>query len=385
VEFNWTNSDFALIVIAFRLAYAVGQTLAGCMLDWQGTRRGLTLSVLWYSAAAMITSLAGGLRSFAMFRFLLGLGEAANWPGATKAVAEWFPKTERGWAVALFDSGSAVGGAIAPVLVVFLHRTFGDWRPAFFFTGMLGLLWIVLWRKLYHPPETHPNLGKRERAMILAAREEEARTESHAMGESAAHPGWGALLRRRETWGIILGRSLTDPVWFFVTDWFAIYLVSRGFTVEGALLGFWIPFLAADLGNFFGGGVSSWLVARGWKVLAARRFIFITCGLGMALLAGAVYVNTLPLMVAFFAISTFAYAAWSTMGLSLASDLYPAGMVASVSGMGGTGAGVGTIISTYLIGWAADHYSFAPILVAGSLIPLVATVLVCWLTRARRA
>jgi ACS family hexuronate transporter-like MFS transporter len=250
---------------------------------------------------------------------------------------------------------------------------------------MLGLLWIVLWRKLYHPPETHPNLGERERAMILAAREEEARTESHAMGESAAHPGWGALLRRRETWGIILGRSLTDPVWFFVTDWFAIYLVSRGFTVEGALLGFWIPFLAADLGNFFGGGVSSWLVAIGWKVLAARRFIFITCGLGMALLAGAVYVNTLPLMVAFFAISTFAYAAWSTMGLSLASDLYPAGMVASVSGMGGTGAGVGTIISTYLIGWAADHYSFAPILVAGSLIPLVATVLVCWLTRARRA
>ena len=124
-EYNWKNEDFALVVIAFRLAYAGGQTAAGRFLDVVGTRLGLTLTVTWYSIAAMLTSLASGLRSFCGFRFLLGLGESANWPGATKAVAEWFPKRERGWAVALFDSGSSIGGAIAPLLVVWLYHTFG--------------------------------------------------------------------------------------------------------------------------------------------------------------------------------------------------------------------------------------------------------------------
>ena len=379
-EFRWTNSDFALIVISFRVAYAFMQTVAGRLLDRLGTRRGLLLAVSWYSVAAMLTSLAGGLRSFAFFRFLLGCGEAANWPGATKAVAEWFPKTERGWAVALFDSGSAVGGALAPVLVVGLHRWFGDWRPAFLVPGLLGFLWVLLWRRLYHPPEQHPNITPEERRMILAAKEEEGKSEAHAFTGEERQISWLRLLRMRSTWGIILGRSLTDPVWFFVTDWFAIYLVSKGFTVEGTLLSFWIPFLAADLGNFFGGGLSSWLVGRGWRVMAARKLVLITCGFGMTLLVGAVFTTRLPLLVTFFSVSTFAYAAWSTMALALPSDLFPSRVVASVSGMSGTGAGIGTIISTYLIGWAADQYSFEPVLVAASLVPLLATVLVCRLT-----
>lgn len=373
-EFQWTNSDFAMIVISFRAAYAIGQTLAGRALDRLGTRLGLTLGVLWYSLAAMMTSLAGGLRSFAFFRFLLGLGEAGNWPGATKAVAEWFPKQERGLAVALFDSGSAVGAAVAPALVVWLYAHFGSWRPVFVMTGMLGLAWIVLWWWLYRKPEDHPRISAREKAMILAAREEESASEAPATG-------WLELLRMRQTWGIILGKSLTDPVWFFVTDWFAIYLVSKGFAVKDTLVGFWIPFVAADAGNFAGGWFSGWLVGRGWSAVRARKLVIAVCGVGMSLLAAAVVSSSLWMLVAVFAISTFCYAAWSTMGLALPTDLYRSGSVASVSGMSGTGAGFGTILSTYLIGWSADRYSFGPVLIGASLIPLAATGLVLMLVR----
>jgi ACS family hexuronate transporter-like MFS transporter len=192
------------------------------------------------------------------------------------------------------------------------------------------------------------------------------------------------LLSLKQTWGIILGRSLTDPVWFFITDWFAIYLVSKGFNLQSALVGFWVPFLAADLGNFFGGGFSSLLIRRGWPVLKARKFVILICGLGMTLLIPTVFVSKFALIIALFAISTFAYAAWSTMALSLPSDLYPSGTVASVSGMSGTGAGLGTVVSTFLIGRITDKYSFRPILIGASLVPLVATASVFLLVRDRR-
>ena len=195
---------------------------------------------------------------------------------------------------------------------------------------------------------------------------------------------WRQLLGLKETWGIVLGRTLTDPVWFFITDWFAIYLVSKGFKLENTLMGFWIPFIAADLGNFFGGGFSSYLIKRGWPVLKARKFLILICGLGMALLIPTVSVSSFRVLVALFAISTFCYAAWSTMALSLPSDLYPSGSVATVSGLSGTGAGLGTIVSTFLIGRISDRYSFGPILVGASLVPLAATALVFLLVRKRK-
>lgn len=384
-EFAWNNADWALIVIAFRVAYALMQTVAGRLLDWFGTRRGLLLTVSWYSIAAAITSLAVGLKSFMFFRFLLGTGEAANWPGATKTVSEWFPKSERGWAVALFDSGSSVGGAVAPFLVFWVYTISGSWRPAFLVTAALGLIWALVWKAFYHPPETHPNLGSKERGMILESREQERKVEAHAIAsEGHGRASLVQLLSLKETWGIVLGKSLTDPVWFFITDWFAIYLVSKGFKIENTLMGFWVPFIAADLGNFFGGGFSSHLIKRGWPVLKARKFIIAICGLGMTLLIPTVSVSSFPVIVALFAISTFSYAAWSTMALALPSDLYPSGSVASVSGLSGTGAGVGTIASTFLIGWISDRYSFGPILVGASLVPLVATALVFLLIRSRR-
>jgi ACS family hexuronate transporter-like MFS transporter len=141
-EYDWTNTDYANLIIAFRLAYSVGQTLCGKLLDRIGTRRGLTLSVLCYSVVSMLTALATGWKSFAGFRFLLGLGESANWPAATKAVAEWFPKRERGLATALFDSGSSVGGALAPFVIIPIYLQWG-WRPAFVIPGLLGFLWLI--------------------------------------------------------------------------------------------------------------------------------------------------------------------------------------------------------------------------------------------------
>jgi ACS family hexuronate transporter-like MFS transporter len=361
-DFAWSNSDFALIVIAFRAAYTIFQLLSGRLVDRLGTRRGLSLAVAWYSVVAMATSAAAGLKSFVFFRFLLGAGEAANWPGATKAVSEWFPESERGLAVGIFDSGSAVGGAIAPVMVVWLYQTFGSWRPAFIITGLLGFMWLVAWRRLYHPPAT------------AASKEvKEGQTET-----------WTGLLRRRETWGIVLGKALTDPVWFFITDWFAIYLVSKGFRLENTLLGFWVPFLAADLGNFAGGGLSSYLIRRGWPVLRARKAVVLLGGIGMTLLLPAIAVSNFPVLITLFAISTFSYAAWSTMGLTFPADIYPNRTVATVSGMSGAAAGIGTITSTLIIGKVTDRYSFEPVLIGASMLPVIATVLVFVLIRPAR-
>jgi ACS family hexuronate transporter-like MFS transporter len=359
-DYHWSNADFALLVIAFRVAYAVGQTVSGRWLDRVGTRTGLTIAVAFYSTAAMLTSLASGLRSFAACRFLLGLGESANWPGATKAVAEWFPKRESGWAVALFDSGSSIGAALAPFIVLGVYRVSGSWRPAFLVTGILGFLWIPLFRKFYR------------REGVQAVQRQQLTADPYR-----------ALLRLPATWGIIFGKGLTDPVWFFITDWFAIFLVSRGFRLEDSLLAFWVPFLAADLGNFAGGGLSSALIGRGWRVLAARKFVIVAGAIGMLFLIPAVYTTSLYALTACFAVATFAYAALSTMILNLPADIYPERSVASVAGMGGTAAGIGTIGATYLTGYIADRFSFEPLLIGASLVPLVAMTLLLVLVRDR--
>jgi ACS family hexuronate transporter-like MFS transporter len=379
-DFHWSNSDFALVVISFRLAYALGQTVSGRLIDRVGVRRGLTVAVTGYSVVAMLTPLATGLRSFCGFRFLLGAGEAANWPAATKAVGQWFPRRERGWAVALFDSGSSFGAAIAVVLVPWLYRAFGGWRPAFIGVGALGFLWVFAWRRLYHAPEDHPALSAAERQMILDDRENE-RLSAPGTEVTGGSIGGLRLLGFRQTWGAIFARGLTDPVWYMITDWFAIYLVTKGFRLEDTVAGFWLPFLGADLGNFFGGGVSSALIRRGWPVGRARRAVFVGSAAGVLALIPAAYVSALAPLVACFALATFSYAAMSTMALSLPADLFENRAVASVAGMAGTAAGLGTIGSTYAIGIVADRFSFTPILVVASVVPLLAALVVAVLVR----
>lgn len=375
-EFSWNNQTFALLIISFRAAYALGQTASGRFLDTVGIRRGLSLTVAFYSVSAMLAAAATGLRSLCGFRFLLGAGESANWPGATKTVAEWFPRSESGWAVALFDSGSAIGAAVAPFLVYWVYRVTGNWRPAFIVTGALGLLWIPLFRAIYRRPEEHPRLLEEERRLILAGRA--------AGAEEGPRLPYATLLGMPRTWGVILSKTLTDPVWFFVTDWLAILLVSKGYSPQDNLLAFWIPFLAADAGNFVGGGFSSWLITRGWPVVPSRKVVCAAGAIGMSMLALPVFVNGFAVLVGSLAVASLSYAAFSTIILTFPADLYPAGSVASVSGMSGTGAGFGTIAATYLTGVVSDRYSFGPVLAAASVIPVIAAILILLLIKTEK-
>jgi ACS family hexuronate transporter-like MFS transporter len=384
-DYGWTNTDYAYLIISFRVAYSIGQTLCGRLVDRLGTRRGLTLSVIWYSAASVLTSLATGFYSFAAFRFLLGIGESANWPGATKAVSEWFPKRERGLATALFDSGSSIGGAVAPFIVLAIYFRWG-WRPAFVVPGLLGLLWLAAWRRFYHTPETHPLIGDEEREMIRRDK-----LEDEPEPGTRPRASWSTLLRLPQTWGTIAARSLTDPVWFFVTDWFPVYLVAKGIKLEEGLFAFWIPFVAADVGNFFGGWVSGHLIKRGWALGAARKAVVVFGGLGVTALIPTVLTTNLFAIASLFGFATFSYACFTTIANVLPSDLFHSESVASVSGLSGTGAGLGTIAAFLLVGYVSDArqatgtHAFDPIIVVAGLIPLAGMALVLLLVRNTRA
>src|SRR6201987_5209153 len=196
IQYKWTNADYANLVIAFRIAYSVGQGLCGRMLDRLGTRRGLSLTVAWYSIISTITSLATGLRSFAAFRFLLGAAESGNWPAGTKVVSEWFPKRERALATAFFDSGSSIGGGIAPFLTLPIYFRWG-WRPAFMIPGALGFLWLFIWRGLYRLSESLVRITPSERQMILADRSDGDERPPKSLT-------WREVLRLRQTWGTII-------------------------------------------------------------------------------------------------------------------------------------------------------------------------------------
>jgi MFS transporter, ACS family, hexuronate transporter len=382
-DYHWTHTDYANLLISFRIAYAVGQTACGRFIDRVGTRRGLSISVLWYSLVSIATSLATGFRSFAGFRFLLGAGESANWPGATKAVSEWFPRHERALASALFDSGSSIGGAIAPFLILPIYFRWG-WRPAFVTPGLLGFLWLFVWRRMYYLPREHPRVTDAERSMILAE------TES-ARSAADTRVGWGALLKLPQTWGAIVSKALTDPVWFFITDWFPLYLVAKGISLKSGLIAVWVPFIAADLGNFFGGWASGFLIKRGWSLGAARKALVVFGGFGVTLLIPTIFTMNLVAITALFGLATFCYAAFSTIANVLPSDLFTGGSVASVSGFSGTGAGIGTIIAFELIGYFSDAtqalpgHSFDKIIVVAGLVPFVGMILVLLLVRNTRA
>jgi len=382
-EYHWTNTDYANIAIAFRLAYTIGQTVCGRLMDRVGTRRGLTISVTWYSIVSLLTSLASSISSFGVFRFLLGAGESANWPGASKAVSEWFPRRDRALAAAFYDSGSSVGGAVAPFLILPLYLRWG-WRVAFAVPGLLGFLWLIVWRRMYHLPQQHPNISEAEREVILA---ESAETENSRKPKLRLRD----LLKLPQTWGTIISKGLTDPVWFFITDWFPIYLVAKGISLKSGLIAVWIPFLAADLGNFFGGAASGYLIRRGWQLGAARKALVVFGGIGVTLLIPTVYTTNLYLITLLFGLATFSYAAFSTIANVLPTDLYASDSVASVSGLSGTGAGIGTIIAFKLIGHfsdvrqAAATHSFDPIVIVAGLIPFLGMVLVLLLVRNTRA
>lgn len=377
-EYQWSKSDYGFILNAFRVSYTVMQMVFGHILDTIGTQRGIGMSVAFYSIVGALTATSQGFRSFAFFRFLLGAGEATNNPGGAKAVSEWFPARERAWAVALFNSGCSIGGAIAPFIVIFIYHVFNSWRPAFLITASLGFIWLIAWSRFYRKPEEHPHITDEELAYIQAGR------SSPAGAVDAPRVTWFKVLRYRQTWGLVLGRFLLDPFWFLMAEWYALYLKSKGFSMGQSILGFWAPFLGAGLGNFFAGGLSSYFVNRGWAVGRARRTVLLLFGPSMLLLALATLTNSYYLLLLIFAYASFAYACCGTMFLTLPTDVFHTRAVGTVMGLAGAGAGVGTLISTFLIGWIADRISFEPVIIAASIIPCLATILFVTLIRANK-
>jgi ACS family hexuronate transporter-like MFS transporter len=385
VDYRWTNTDYAAIAIAFRVAYTIGQTAFGKLMDRFGTRRGLTFTVIWYSTISMLTSMAAGFYSFATFRFLLGAGESANWPAATKAVSEWFPKSERALATALFDSGSSIGGAVAPFIVWGIYFRWG-WRPAVIVPGTLGFLWLIVWRWLYYAPEEHSRISESELAMIVADKR-----ESDAPQDGKVAPRWRDLLKFRQTWGTIIARAFTDPVFFFVAEWFPIYLLAKGISLKSNWIAVGIPFIAADLGSFFAGALSGHLIKRGWSLGAARKLPIIYGGIGMTLIIPTIFTTNIYVIAFLFSVVTFTYAGFTIMANVLPSDLFASESVASVSGLSGTGAGIGTIIAFTLIGHFSDArqatgtHSFDPIILVAGLVPFIGMILALLLIRNTKA
>lgn len=364
-EFHLSHTELSNIFGAFQFAYAGTWLLGGIFLDIVGTRLGLTIAVVWWSIVSCITSFANSPFSLGALRFLLGIGEGFNWPGASKAVAEFFPKEERGTAVAIFDSGSSVGGALAAIAIPWIALKLG-WRFAFAFSGILGFLWLGMWLVVY--PSS-------------SAIEKEQRQSS----KRPAKVAWLSILRRRETWGVVLGRSLTDPIWWFYVFWLPQYLSdTRGFSLRQIAAFAWIPFVAADLGNFAGGLSSGALIKHGMPVLRARKWICIISSIPMLAGIPAVLIGDPFYSLAFICIALFGYASWSTMGLTFPSDLFPSEVVASVTGLTGLAAGLSGTLFTLLVGTLVDHFSYFPAFVAAATAPLIATVSVVILVRHTR-
>ena len=374
-EFHMSNADYSYIVSAFQAAYAIMWLVGGVLLDLIGTRVGLTIAMIWWSLASMLPAFAHSVRSFAISRFLLGIGEGLNWPGASKTVAEWFPAKERGLAVGIFDSGSSVGGALAAVLVPWLAIFLG-WRFAFLTAGSLGLAWLGLWLYLYHPLKSHPRLSSEERLVIEAGRD----TAPVSSRRGAAR--YLSLLTQSNVWGIVLGRSLTDPIWWFYIFWLPKYLSdTHGFSLKQIAAFTWLPFVASDIGNFTGGLASGFLIRRGMPVVRARKWVcVVSC---VPILAGIPAALTMSpyWALGLISLATWGYASWSTMGLTFPSDLFPQDVVASVTGLSGLGAAGLSAITTLAVGWLVDRFSYLPAFVAAGTIPLLATACVLILIR----
>ncbi|MFT4251710.1 MAG: MFS transporter [Caulobacter sp.] len=372
------KADYALLVTIFMIAYAAGQSLFGKILDVIGVRMGFAVSILVWSVSIAAHSLVRSLGLLALLRVTLGVSEAGNWPGAVKANALWFPPPERALAQGIFNSGAAIGAIVSAPLVALLFELMG-WRATFLVVGVLGLLWLVPWLFVYRAdPDAHPWLSKAERDHIADR------------GEAAsAGAGWSPslpqLLRRKQSWAIIVSRFFLDPVWWLFVSWLPIYLAeSFGFDVRKIGLFAWVPFVGAMLGSLGGGWLSGALIRRGWKTLSARRLAVTLGGVIMlpALLLTARASDPLT-AVLLIAVILFGFQVAINNIQTLPSDYYGGGAVGTIAGIGGTAAVAGTLVTTWLVPVMTRH-GYAPIFVlAAAIVPL--GVIALWLLGGRES
>jgi MFS transporter, ACS family, hexuronate transporter len=386
-ELGLTNTEFGGIVTWFLLAYTISQGVSGKLYDRVGTRLGFTFSIITWSAAAMAHAFARGIASLSLFRFVLGFGEAGNWPGAAKAVAEWFPIRQRALGMAIFNSGAAIGSIVSPPLIVWLQTRYG-WQMTFILTGALGLLWLALWLLFYQTPDRHKWITAEERALIREGQREalnaesasaqvrepesapafEAAAVSAAPFEALRAPRWRDLLRYRQVWAIVLARFFTDPIWWLYITWLPLYLYSaRGFSLKEIGLFAWVPYVAADAGSLLGGWASGYLIGRGWSVDRARKTVILLAALLMPAGILAAFAREPFTALMLIGLVLFGFQVWINNVQTLPSDFFSERAVASVAGLGGTGAGIGAMIFTLTTGWVVDHFSYVPILVAAGL------------------
>lgn len=368
-ELKWNETDFGWVVFAFQCAYAVMMPIAGRIIDWLGTRIGYALAVLVWSLASMSHSIARNAVQFGAARFALGIGEAANFPAAIKTVADWFPKRERALATGVFNSGSNVGAIVAPLMVPFLAVRFG-WRSAFLVAGSLDLIWIVAWLAIYRRPKEHPRLSPNELALIESDRQEEPQQRIR----------YTRLLTKRPAWAFLLGKFMTDPVWWFYLYWLPGFL-NQTYKLDLTHLGppLIVIYLAADVGSVGGGWLSSRFLSLGWTVAAARKTAMLVCAVAVVPVAGIMFAgHNLWLVVALISMAAAAHQGWSANLYTFTSDTFPRSAVASVVGLGGLGGAVGGMLVAPAIGKWLDfsHGSYGPLFFIAGAMYLAALVVI---------
>lgn len=318
---GWDEAEYGNIVMAFQAAYALGLLVAGGLIDWLGTRIGYAASLIMWSIAAMAHAAAQSATGFSVARFALGLGEAGNFPAATKTIAEWFPKKERAYAFGIVNAGSNVGAILTPLVVPFIALNYG-WRWAFIVTGAIGLLWLAFWLPMYRPPSEHPTLSEAERAYIQADIPESKETKKVP---------WAQLLIHPQTWAIAVAKFLTDPVWWFYLFWLADFLKKQhGIGLSKLSLPLVIIYLVADVGSIGGGWLSSWLLRRGMTVNVARKTVMLICALLVVPVTFAVKTDNLWVAVGLISLAAAAHQGWSANVFTLASDIFPKNTVSTL-------------------------------------------------------
>lgn len=369
-ELGWDEQQYGDIVFAFQLAYAMMLPLTGRIIDWLGTRLSYMAAVVVWSFAAMSHALASTAAQFSMARFALGFGEAANFPAAIKAVADWFPARERALATGIFNSGSNVGAVLAPLVVPWIAVNWG-WREAFVLTGAIGFVWVALWLWLFRQPREHKHLGDGELAFIEAGRE---------AGETSEKIAYLALLRKRQSWAFLLGKFLTDPIWWFYLYWLPGFLYDN-YGLDLTQLGppLIAVYVAADIGSIGGGWISSAMLARGYSVNRSRKVAMLICALAVTAVTFVRYTGgNLWLAVVLISVAAAAHQGWSANMFTIASDLFPRKWMGSVVGLGGMAGAIGGMVFAPAVGrwlkWSGGMYG--PVFVLCGSIYLVALVVV---------
>ncbi len=326
--FDWTNKDYAAIMVSFKIAYGIGLLFMGGIIDRFGTKIGYTISIAVWSIFGMLHAIvtsAFSLVGFIVARFGLGIGESGNFPAAIKTVAEWFPKKDRAFATGIFDASTSVGAILAPFIVGAIVSVDGaNWQIPFLITGALSSLWVILWLKTYQKPEAHPKLSKEELAYINSDSEEE-NTEKIA---------WVKLLPKRETWAFAL-TTLTDGVWWFYLFWGAKFLSDQfGVDINNIGLPFLIIFIMADAGSLLGGLASGALIKKGWTINKARKITMLVCAIIILPVAFVPVIASKWLAVFLIGLAAAGHQSWSINGYTLVPDVFPKKAIASVIGIG---------------------------------------------------